>query len=549
MRIEPVEEDVFFLQKTISDLREEVEQLSVLQDMSRQIISIYDFDQIVNMFLEMVQQTTEYNSCALYLWDENLSSYQPVRFQGISEKDLKNLKLEDEIIEWVLKEGRCTNIFLNKSSPKCPNKGETDFVTIVPLQGVKRDLGFLLVFSDPAISLYQANTKHLSFLAGQTGVALENQDLYSKLNRSREYVHNILEGISNGIIAVDTADRITHVNKNATAMLGLPSADIIGLTYKKALPPDLAKMIDGGMKKTAKSGCAFETQFEHEVVGDAPIPLAMFFSPFVGHEGRHIGTIIVLRDMSASQELKRLRELDTMKSEFVSNVSHELRSPLTGIKSYVEALLEQVDPADYQTQREFLTVVDRETDRLTALINDLLDISRIESGRFEIELRAVALSDIVRAVLRDLESRTAKHEVAVDIPADLPNLWADMDKMIQLFLNLLDNAVKFSPAGGEIVIKARGEGKMIKCDISDQGLGMAKKEIPHIFEKFYRVDNSDTYEIQGTGLGLPIVKHIVESHQGEISVKSKLGKGSVFTVLLPFEQEEREHGQKDPGRR
>ncbi|HED00753.1 MAG TPA: PAS domain-containing protein [Proteobacteria bacterium] len=493
MRIKPVEEDVFFLQKTISDLREEVEQLSVLQDMSRQIISIYDFDQIVNMFLEMVQQTTEYNSCALYLWDENLSSYQPVRFQGISGKDLKNLKLEDEIIEWVLKEGRCTNIFLNKSSPKCPNKGENDFVTIAPLQGVKRDLGFLLVFSDPAISLYQANTKHLSFLAGQTGVALENQDLYSKLNRSREYVHNILEGISNGIIAVDTADRITHVNKNATAMLGLPSADIIGLTYKKALPPDVAKVIDSAKRKTARNGCAFETQFEHVVVGDDPIPLAMAFSPFIDHEGHHVGAIIVLRDMSASQELERLRELDAMKSEFVSNVSHELRSPLTGIKSYVEALLEQVDPDDTRTQREFLTVVDRETDRLAALINDLLDISRIESGRFEIELRAVALSGIIDAVLRDLESRTAKHKVVVDIPSDLPNLWADTDKMIQLFLNLTDNAIKFSPEGGEIAIRARMEGKMIKCDISDQGLGMAKKEIPHIFEKFYRVDNSDTY--------------------------------------------------------
>ncbi|MDI6790303.1 MAG: ATP-binding protein [Thermodesulfobacteriota bacterium] len=549
MMIKPVEEDVFSLQKTISDLREEVEQLSVLQDMSRQVISIYDFDQIVNMFLEMVNQTIVHNSCVLYLWDEKLSSYQPVRFHSISEKDLKNLKLEDEIIEWVLKERRCTNIFLNKSSPKCPNKGESDFVTIVPLQGIKRDLGFLLVFSDPVLSLYQANIKHLSFLASQTAVALENHDLYSKLNRSREYVYNILEGINNGIITIDTSDDITHINKNATAMLGLPSADIIGLTYKKALPPDLAKMIERAKKQTARSRCAFETQFEHEVVGDAPIPLAMSFSPFVDHKGQHIGTIIVLRDMSASQEIERLRELDTMKSEFVSNVSHELRSPLAGIKSYVEALLEQVDPADYQTQREFLTVVDRETDRLAALINDLLDISRIESGRFEIELRAVALSDIVRAVLRDLESRTAKHEVVVDIPADLPNLWADMDKMIQLFLNLTDNAIKFSPKGGQIAIKARMEGKMIRCDISDQGLGMAKKEIPHIFEKFYRVDNSDTYEIQGTGLGLPIVKYIVESHQGKISVKSRLGKGSVFTVLLPCEREEPEYGQKDTGRR
>jgi two-component system phosphate regulon sensor histidine kinase PhoR len=195
-----------------------------------------------------------------------------------------------------------------------------------------------------------------------------------------------------------------------------------------------------------------------------------------------------------------------------------------------------VDPSDYQTQREFLTVVNNETDRLAALVSDLLDISRIESGKFEMELSPVALTDIIQGVLRDLGDKSSRHKIAVDIPSHLPDISADADKMVQVFLNLLDNAIKFSPDGGEISIKVEVNGKMVKCDISDQGIGITKKYMPRIFEKFYRVDNADVYEISGTGLGLSIVKHIVESHQGKISVRSKPGKGSTFTISLPLDR-------------
>jgi two-component system phosphate regulon sensor histidine kinase PhoR len=194
-----------------------------------------------------------------------------------------------------------------------------------------------------------------------------------------------------------------------------------------------------------------------------------------------------------------------------------------------------VDPNDHQTQKEFLTVVNDETDRLAVLVSDLLDISRIESGKFEMELSPVALTDIIQGVLRDLGDKSSRHKIVVDIPSHLPDIAADADKMVQVFINLLDNAIKFSPDGGEISIKVEVNGKMVKCDISDQGIGITKKYMPRIFEKFYRVDNSDVYEISGTGLGLSIIKHIIESHGGKISVRSKPGKGSTFTVSLPLD--------------
>jgi len=454
-----------------------------------------------------------------------------VRTRGVSEKDLKGFKLDDELIKWALKEGRWTDpSFLER-----PNSNNDDFISILPLQGAERELGFLLISSDPKKNVFtDANMKHLSLVASQTGIALENQNLYSKLSSSREYTKNILESINNGIITIDMADRITQINKNATAMLGLPSADIIGVNYKDALSEELVSMIDKVKKAALKDGFSIETVFDYFPDKDLKIPLGINSSVLLDDKSDRIGIILVFRNMLALRELERLRLLDEMKSEFVSNVSHELRSPLAVIKSYVQAILDEVDPDDSETQREFLTVINDETDRLADLVSDLLDISRIESGRFEVELSPVPLSDIIKTVLRDFENLSSNHQILTDIPSVLPDLLADNDKMVQVFINLITNAIKFSPDGGQVYIKVGIEGKMIKCDISDQGIGIAEEHIPRLFEKFYRVDNSDVYEISGTGLGLSIVKHIIDSHGGDISVTSTLGEGSTFSMLLPF---------------
>jgi PAS domain S-box-containing protein len=530
MEMTSTEEDILLLRKTVSDLREEVDQLTMLQDMSKQIISNYNFDQIIKMFLDIIDELINYNACILYLYHEDSKTYEVEGIRGLSEKDLKDYELDDAIITWVLKEGRWTDLsFLEHSNLK-----SDDFVSILPLQGTERDLGFLLIFSAPEKNVFtEANMKRLSFLANQTAIALENQDLYSKLNRSREYTKNILESINNGIITIDMADRITQINKNATAMLGLASADIIGVKYKDALNEDLANMIDKAKRQALQDGFSFETVFDYFPDKELKIPLGINSSVLFDDKSNRIGIILVFRNMLALKELERLRQLDEMKSEFVSNVSHELRSPLAVIKSYVEAILDEVEPDDHETRKEFLTVINDETDRLSALVSDLLDISRIESGRFEIELCPVSLPEILQSVLRDFENFSDSHEIAADIPSDLPDILADKDKMVQVFINLIANAIKFSPDGGEVSVKVEVDNGMIQCDISDQGIGIADEHIPRLFEKFYRVDNSDVYEISGTGLGLSIVKHIIDSHQGEISVTSELGKGSTFSMLLP----------------
>ncbi len=529
MTMKPIDEDAGFLRRTISDLTEQIDLLTLLHDLSREVVSRFDFNGIIEKFMEIVREVVNYEFCILYLRDKGASGYRVAGFTGIDEGELGAFRPDDEIIAWVLKEGRWTPL---------PDGAETvpgNYHSILPLRGVKADLGFLFIAGKAHGDAFnKGNMTILSFIADQTGIALENQNLYAQLSRSRNYIHNIMESINNGIVALDRAGRITLINKNATAMLGMASADIIGNDYRETFHPGLVRIMERLRARIVEQGFAIETRFEHAPFKGFVITLGITAAVLTDEKNLRIGIIFVLRDMSASMEIQRLTRLDELKSEFVSNVSHELRTPLSIIKSYVEALRDQVDPDDRETHREFITVVNDETDRLAELVADLLDISRIESGKFEMTMEPVDLGEIARTTAERFRDKRPVHRIKVHAPPHLPELYGDRDKLTQVLINLTGNAIKFSPEGGEVEIRLASESEHLLCSVADPGIGISEEEIPRIFEKFYRVDNSDTYEIPGTGLGLPIVKHIVESHGGTVSVTAGPAKGSVFTLSFPI---------------
>ncbi len=529
MSTEPIKADTHFLRDTIYGLTEQIDLLTILQDLSKKIVSGFDFDQIINRFLDVVKEVVNYNACALFLYNEDLKTYRVVSSRGGPMKKFNDDVPDNKIVDWIIKEGRWTPIPNESKTP--PKK----FQSILPLCGMIKKLGFLFMISDQDEHCYnKTNMTILSFIADQAGIALENQNLYVQLNDSRKYINNIVESINNGIVAIDLSGEITLINKNATAILGIESGDVIGKSYREVFTDKLTKKIDSLIKKIINQGYVIETRFEHSPYKEFPITIGINASVLLDDNNNKIGIIFVFRDMLASMEIQRLLQQDEMKSEFVSNVSHELRTPLSIIKSYIEAILDQVDPEDYNTQRDFLNVVNKETDRLSGLVNDLLDISRIESGKYKISLTPVSLPEIIQSVIDNLKSETDSHNIITRIPSDLKPISADRDKMTQVFINLINNAIKFSPEGGEIEIQVIIMEKMLLCLIKDQGIGIAEECIPRIFDKFYRVDTSDTYEIPGTGLGLPIVKHIIKSHGGEITVKSELNRGSEFILSLPY---------------
>lgn len=235
-------------------------------------------------------------------------------------------------------------------------------------------------------------------------------------------------------------------------------------------------------------------------------------------------------------ELEFEKRLQSMRREFVANVSHELRSPLTSILGYAETLLED-PPDDEEQRRRFLTAIVREARRMQRLVEDLLNLSRIESGRAAPQFEGVNLHNVVGRVLTQLRDQAERAGVSLSnfVPPDL-RLECDPGQIEQVVYNLVINGIQYTPAGGKVVVSGRANGTTVSFTVADTGIGIPPADLPRVFERFYRVDKARSRATGATGLGLSIVKHIVDAHNGKVSVDSKLGKGTSFTVELPATQ-------------
>lgn len=236
----------------------------------------------------------------------------------------------------------------------------------------------------------------------------------------------------------------------------------------------------------------------------------------------------------ARKEATLKTELEEIMLTFVSNVSHELRTPLTCIKGYTETLLEGAMD-DAALAKRWLTVINDEAQRLERLINDLLDLSMIEAHQVEMKFGSVDLAAVCRhaAAILEPHGNKGKVKIELDIPKKLPRWYADEDRISQVVLNLIDNAIKYSPPGGIVTVRLTCDKEKVRIEVIDRGTGMPEDQLPRIFERFYRVEKGSSARFGGRGLGLSIAMHIVEAHGGELQVESKLGQGTTFRVVLP----------------
>ncbi|MFQ6120952.1 MAG: ATP-binding protein, partial [Methanosarcinales archaeon] len=238
------------------------------------------------------------------------------------------------------------------------------------------------------------------------------------------------------------------------------------------------------------------------------------------------------RTKELEESNKKLKELDKLKSDFISMVSHDLKTPLTAIKTSAQ-VLETLPEKNIQQKKEILKIIIRNVDRQARLVDDLLDLSRIESGRMELKMEPIALYDIIKCSIENIQQLADEKniEINIDLPEELPKIIGDKDKLIQVLVNLLSNAVKFTQNYGKILVKAIAKEKNVEVRVKDTGIGIAKENINKIFDKFYRA-NTTSKKVSGTGLGLAICKGIIEAHGGKIWAESELGKGSNFIFTL-----------------
>jgi len=347
-----------------------------------------------------------------------------------------------------------------------------------------------------------------------------------RIKQNESQLQSVLAHMINGIVMIESDGRVVLMNRHAEEVLGLPSSELVGRHYSEAKQQyELSQMIQGALR--SKEALREEVTFyypEERLVELTLVPIS---------DGEHErgGVLLVLQDVSA------IRRLERMRSEFVANVSHELKTPIAAVKGFAETLLGGA-VKDEETARSFLQIIFDESDRLNRLIGDILELSKIESRRVPLMFSPVELDSFVSKTMTLLESEASLKGIELCSKIQ-PGLYveADEDRLRQIVMNLLANGINYTPDGGKVTLSIHSiNDDLLSIQISDTGIGIPKKDLPRIFERFYRVDKARSRSSGGTGLGLSIVKHLVELHKGTITVTSTTGVGTTFTIILPVLQ-------------
>jgi PAS domain S-box-containing protein len=412
-------------------------------------------------------------------------------------------------------------------------------LAMFPLVSKQRSLGFIAVGSKTFHKFTKREIRLLMAFSSQLGAALENAQLYDEVTKSKAYIENLVENAADVILSTDVEERILTWNRGAEITLGYGKDEVIGRHLSMLLPPERVHELEDMRAKVQVSGVLRDIEVQSKRKDGRQIYLSLSVSPIKDVEDRIIGFLRVAKDVTEKRRYEqRLKELDKLKSDFVSNVSHELRTPLTAIKGSVDNMLDGLTGDLNEKQSRYLTRIKSNTDRLARLINDLLDLSRIEAG-ITLQPTNLRLAPLLREVAESLRPVAAvkRITIAVESRDETITAWSDPDRVSEILMNLLGNAIKFTPSDGKVTLSVEGRGAdWVKIAVADTGPGIPPEEANRIFDKFYQVPQLEKQKIVGTGLGLSITKALVEMHGGKIWLESEVGRGSIFSFVIPAQQ-------------
>lgn len=350
-------------------------------------------------------------------------------------------------------------------------------------------------------------------------------DLDQRMRRvaeQRDQLEAVLSSMSEGVMAIDPDERVTLLNRAAAALFDVNPQEVLGRTIQAVVRnPGLQRFVAEALTKGAPAEADL-------VLRDGELHLQAHATPLGSATERH-GILVVLSDVT------RLRRLEAVRRDFVANVSHELKTPVTSIKGFVEALLDD-SPEDPEEVQRFLGIVARQAERLETIIEDLLTLSRLdrEDALAGVERRRTALAPVLHRAVQDCAVQATERDVRVIVECAAIEVEVSEALLEQAVANLIDNAVKYSHPGGEVTVRAVASETEVQIAVQDHGCGIPAEHLPRLFERFYRVDEARSRELGGTGLGLSIVKHIARAHGGRVTVESRVGEGSTFTLHLPL---------------
>jgi len=392
------------------------------------------------------------------------------------------------------------------------------------------------IWVDVSLQAIEGNGKRYGWVTLASAIT-QRKLAEEALKRSEEKYRELINTSNDGIVSTDSQMRFIVWNRGAEKIFGYKEKEMLGQSIMKIIPEKHGKAMTKGFSHISKTGSGKFANQILELVGlrkdgtEVPIELSMSSRK----TGEALIATAIIRDITERKEAEeKLCKIDQMKSEFLSNVSHELRTPLQSISGFTKLILDGKVP-DPATQQEFLQIIDRETMHLGNLINGLLDMSRLESGRFQIYRKLIPIRDTIIDSVKMFHSLAREKNITLsdDIPPQLPEMEVDNERMRQVIINLLSNAIKFSDPGGSVNVKVEKRESELLFQISDHGMGIRQEAMQHLFERFYQAEGEMVRG--GTGLGLYISKQIIEAHGGHIWAESKFGEGSIFSFTLPLD--------------
>jgi two-component system, OmpR family, phosphate regulon sensor histidine kinase PhoR len=372
-----------------------------------------------------------------------------------------------------------------------------------------------------SVSNGMSETSMLSTSINTLAQNLEEMKKAQEMQQDR--LSALIENMEAGLLLIDSRGYINLVNKGYVDIFQVKSSDYMYKLYYEIIEHEEVSDLIAEVFRT-----------EQKVSKHLLLPLAIerryfvaYGIPIIGINNVWKGVLLVFHDIT------ELKKLEQMRKDFVANVSHELKTPVTSIKGFAETLLDGA-MNNKETLEAFLSIINKESDRLQSLIQDLLDLSKIEHQEFRLHIQKVNLVALLKDVNTMLDKKAYAKEINLSLECTLDDLYiqGDFDRLKQIFINLITNAILYTPAKGYVKVSIIDHGKKVAVHVIDTGVGIAANEIPRIFERFYRVDRARSRDSGGTGLGLAIVKHLVEAHHGHITVKSKVGEGSEFIIEL-----------------
>ncbi|MDK2870796.1 MAG: two-component system, OmpR family, phosphate regulon sensor histidine kinase PhoR [bacterium] len=505
------------MERRLTELRQAYEELVRLYRLTEEVGLASSIENIKETLLRYVDRLAPSINEKYLILDKDVPSEISNKWQEWEKEGL---------IEWIKGRGKTTII---------PEDDLTYVIT--PLTVQSKVIGMLVVSTSACLENFNQQVLNLlDTIAHQCAVGIENIRLHKEIEDMRNFLEDLFNQLPQGILVVEMNGKIKSINRKLLELLGTEEKSLskyVGKRLREVFPDVFSLKLEEIITETLIKGNIEEEEFTYQK-NEKEVPFSISATLFKQEQEQ--GIILIIRDISESKELEKLRRLDKLKSEFISSVSHELKTPLTAIKGFIELLLDDEEALPSENARIYLNFMNEEINNLTQLINELLDFSKLEANQFHIDMQQINIGELIEKAVSmfDKEAREKGITIHREVNGNIPPIKGDKGKLLHVLTNLIDNAIKYIGTGRNIWLRVDPDnGRGVTICVEDEGIGIPKESIPYIFDKFYRVESDYSHKVRGLGLGLSIAKQFVEAHRGKIWVESEPGKGSKFFIYLP----------------